>query len=168
MRSGYLSSKLEVRNTPEKGGNAVFATQAIAKDELLATWGGRIASREEVLRLSREEQGHTVQVHEELYLAPITMDEPADFINHSCDPNAGIDGQICVVAMRSITAGEEITFDYAMADSSPIDEFECSCNSPHCRKKVTGSDWLIQELWQRYDGYFSSYLQQKINRLRQK
>jgi hypothetical protein len=167
MTSGYLSPKLEVRTAPKKGGSAVYARRALQKDEVLAVWGGRIVTLEQVLALSREEQGHTIQVESGLYLAPIDMEEPADFINHSCDPNAGLCGQISLVAMRDIAANEEITFDYAMADSSSFDEFECACGAVTCRGQVSGNDWKRPELWARYDGYFSTYLQLKIDKLRQ-
>ena len=133
MRTGFLSPKLEVRMTPEKGGFAVFACQSVAKDELLAMWGGRVSLLEDVLALPREQQGHTIQIYDNLYLTPETMDEPADYVNHSCDPNCGLWGQVGLVAMRAIAPGEEITFDYAMADSSSFDEFECACGTPSCR-----------------------------------
>jgi hypothetical protein len=94
------------------------------------------------------------------------MDEPADFINHSCDPNCGLQGQIILVAMTDIQPGEEVTFDYAMTDSSPFDEFDCSCASPRCRGKVTRDDWKLPDLWQRYEGYFSTYLGNRINKFR--
>ena len=166
MTSGYLSPKLELRELPEKGGQAVYARAALKKNELLAGWGGRIATLEQVQALPRAEQGHTIQVYDELYLAPFDMEEPADFINHSCDPNAGISGQICLVAMRDIAAGEEISFDYAMADSSSFDEFDCACGAAVCRGRVSGEDWKRPELWARYDGYFSTYLQIRIDRMR--
>ena len=167
MTTGYLSPKLEVRFAPEKGGQAVYARSALKKDELLTVWGGRVVTLQQVLELPRTEQSHTIQIHDELYLAPLDMEEPADLINHSCNPNAGICGQIALVAMRDIAANEEITFDYAMADSSSFDEFECACNAATCRGKVTGADWKRPELWVRYDGYFSTYLQLRINHLRQ-
>jgi hypothetical protein len=165
MATGYLSPKLEVRVAPEKGGFAVFAREALGRDEMLAGWGGRMVTLDMVLALPREEQGHTIQVDDDLYLAPIGMDEPADYVNHSCNPNAGIRGQIVLVAMRPIAAGEEITFDYAMADSSSFDEFPCACGASTCRGRVSGNDWQRPELWARYDGYFSAYLQRRIKRL---
>jgi len=36
------------------------------------------------------------------------------FLNHSCEPNVGILGQIIFVAMRNIDSGEELTIDYAL------------------------------------------------------
>ena len=166
MTTGYLSPKLEVRKAPEKGGFAVYARVNLKLSDVLAVWGGRVVTLDQVLALPPDEQGHTIQIYDDLYLAPMDMVEPADFINHSCNPNAGICGQISLVAMRDITANEEITFDYAMADSSSFDEFECACGSVHCRGRVRGTDWKRPELWARYNGYFSTYLQKKIDKLR--
>jgi hypothetical protein len=125
-------------------------------------WGGDIVVGEKLGALSPTARRHSVQVEENLYLVPHHLPEPADFVNHSCDPNAGLSGQITLVAMRDIQPGEEITYDYAMSDGSPYDEFTCSCGSRHCRGHVSGEDWRRLELWQRYAGYFSPYLQRRI------
>ena len=93
--------------------------------------------------------------------------EPADYVNHSCEPNLGLRGQISLVALRDIQANEEVCFDYAMTDSTPYDEFECHCGLPTCRGTITGNDWKRPELWAKYAGYFSPYLQRRIDRLAQ-
>ena len=76
------------------GGKAVIAREHIAPGELIGVWSGRVVSTEELDALAPEIRMHTVQVEEELYLASIGDTEPPDYINHSCDPNAGLDGQI--------------------------------------------------------------------------
>ena len=48
----------------------------------------------------------------------------------------------------------------------PYPGFDCRCGSPLCRGRVTDSDWRIPELQERYDGWFSWYLQRRIVRLR--
>ena len=48
---------------------------------------------------------------------------PADWVNHSCEPNCGLSGQIALVALRRLEPGEEVCFDYAMSDGSPYDQF---------------------------------------------
>jgi hypothetical protein len=68
--------------------------------------------------------------------------------------------------MRDIGPGEEITFDYAMSDGSGYDEFACACGAATCRGRVTGEDWRLPALWRRYEGYFSPYLQRRIDTLR--
>lgn len=163
MRTGYLTDKAGIIDNPEKGGKAVIANSLIHKNELVALWGGIIVDTNALEQLTDEEKGHTIQVHDGYYLAPVTMDEPADYINHSCAPNCGINGQIALVAMRDIHAGEEISFDYSMSDSSAFDEFECACGAATCRKHITKDDWRLRELRARYDGYFSSYLQNRID-----
>ena len=128
--NSYLSPKLEARRNPGKGGDGVFARQEIASGELLAVWDGIIVPYERLIRLPRAVRQHSVQVEESLYQAPNRAPEPVDYINHSCNPNAGMSGQIAVVAMRQIAPGEEICIDYAMVDGSPYDEFECHCGEP--------------------------------------
>ena len=101
-----------------------------------------------------------LQIEEGFYLeAPLPL-EPTDCFNHSCDPNVGFTGQIGLVAMRDIHAGEELNFDYAMCDGSVYDEFDCYCGSGKCRGQVKGTDWSLPELWEKYDGYFMPYLAQ--------
>ena len=90
--------------------------------------------------------------------------EEADFINHSCNPNCGIKGHLQIVAMRDIESGEEITFDYAMTESSDY-SMDCKCGAKNCRKTITGNDWKLPILQKRYNGYFSNYIQIKLMNL---
>jgi hypothetical protein len=161
----YLSSKCFVARQPTNEGYAVWAAEPIASGELVAVWSGRIVHLRELVILSPRMKSYTVQVEEDLYLTSLDAGEPSDLINHSCSPNVGLSGQITLVAMRPITAGEEITIDYAMADGSSYDEFICFCGSPHCRGMVTGNDWRDPNLWERYQGFFSPYLQRRIDHL---
>jgi hypothetical protein len=163
----YLSPKLEVRAEPEKGGFGVYAIEAVATGEIVSVWGGYIVDAVQLATLPHDVQQHSVQIEEGLYSATIGGAESADFINHSCDPNLGLRGQITLVALRDIEAGEEVCFDYAMTDCTPYDEFECRCGTPACRGTVRGDDWKLSELWARYAGYFSPYLQRRIDRLAQ-
>ncbi len=161
----YLSPKLENRPHPGKGDCGVFARQPVKKGELISLWGGRILSADEIDREMVNFTQQVLQIEDNFYLLTPSM-EPADCFNHSCDPNVGLTGQIGLIAMRDILEGEEICLDYAMCDGSNYDEFECSCGSVNCRGRVTGEDWKRSELWERYDGYFSPYLQRRIAALR--
>lgn len=164
--TAYLSPKLCVEARPEKGGYGIYACQFISAGDLIAVWSGIVVTPERLQTLPLEIQRHTVQVEEDLYLASINPDEPPDYINHSCGPNAGMSGQIALVAMRDIAEGEEVTLDYAMCDGTPYDEFECECGLPGCRGRIRGDDWRRPELQERYAGYFSPYLQRRIDRLK--
>lgn len=160
----YLSPRLEARPVGDKGVYGVFAREPVAAGELLAMWAGELVSAADLPAVPPLVRSRSVQVEEDLYLVP-TVTEPADFFNHSCRPNAGLSGQIALVALRDIAPGEEVCYDYAMSDGSPYDEFVCRCGQPECRGRVTGDDWRRPELQARYRGYFSPYLQRRIDRL---
>jgi hypothetical protein len=165
-RTSYINPKLDAFPRTDKGGFGVYATKPVQQGELLMVWGGRVVDEQSLEALPATTRRHSVQVEEGLYLVPIGPAEPADYLNHSCDPNAGMSGQIAVVALRDIAPGEEVCIDYAMCDGSPYDEFVCACQMPNCRKQVTGNDWKKPELWERYAGYFSLYLQRRIDHLK--
>lgn len=162
----YLSPKLEARKRAAHHGRGVFAVSRIDRGEIVAVWGGRIVTAETLVDLDERERMHTLQVDEGFYLAPAGPRDPADCVNHSCDPNAGMRGQITLVAMREIEAGEEVCYDYAMTEGSSYDEFRCQCDSERCRERITAEDWRRPELWDRYEGYFSPYLERRIEALR--
>ncbi len=158
----FLSPKCVVRQTGDRGGHAVVACDAIAEGELIVVWSGKLVDGDELAALPQTVRRYSLQVEENHYLVSLTDCEPPDYVNHSCDPNAGLSGQIALVAMRDIGAGEEITYDYAMSDGSSYDEFACGCGSACCRGSVAGEDWRRRELWQRYGAHFSPYLQRRI------
>lgn len=159
--TGYVSPKLVGRRDTLKGGPGVFARSAIRAEELLVVWGGEIVTAGQLSVLPKSSHRLCLQVEEDLFLMT-TREGPSDWVNHSCNPNAGMTGQIVLVAMRDVEPGEEICFDYAMTDSYPYDEFECQCRSPICRGRITANDWRIPALQERYQGFFSPYLQKKI------
>lgn len=161
----YLSPKTESRPHPQKGNCGVFAAAPIRKGELISLWGGRIVGADQIDPSMPNFTQQILQIEDNFYLATPAM-EDADCFNHSCNPNVGMSGQIGLLAMRDIESGEEICLDYAMCDGSNYDEFDCTCGSPNCRGRITGEDWKRPELWERYEGYFSPYLQRRIAALR--
>jgi hypothetical protein len=84
-------------------------------------------------------------------------------VNHSCEPNCGIhlnaSGAHDFVARQPITAGQEITFDYAMRNYS-VEYFaaHCQCGSPSCRDRITGWKDLPAERKADYHGLVAPYL----------
>lgn len=152
-------------------GSGIFAREGIKKGERLAIFGGKIMLIDEMYQIPPEMQRFTMQIEERFVLGP-TGDcaEDTDFFNHSCDPNAGFSGQVFLVALRDIRAGEEVTFDYAMTVSESVGSamvfrMDCACGSPRCRKTITEQDWMLPELQERYRGHFSPYIQAKIENL---
>ena len=94
-------------------GYGVVAVKAFAEDEQIADIEG-VAWRE----------GDGVDDRYSLWIEDGLLFDMVDqtrFINHSCDPNAWVDGGITddgevwatLIALRPIAIGEEISYDYA-------------------------------------------------------
>lgn len=143
------------------GGRAVLAREPIATGELLCVFGGAALHGRELDALTPDARRRILQVDEDIYLYS-EVESVADWVNHCCEPNAGLRGQVALVALRAIAAGEEITYDYAMSDGSAYDGFHCQCGAPSCRGQISGDDWQLERLWAAYHGHFSPYLAERI------
>ena len=62
------------------------------------------------------------------------------FLNHSCEPNVGFAGNVVLVAVRDISADEELTADYALLDGHD-GMMEGGCRAAWCRGAIGGRDW---------------------------
>jgi hypothetical protein len=163
----FLSPRTAVRESPIHG-RGLFAIKDIAKDEIVAVKGGHIISRATLRELQPIVGPAEIQIADDLFICPVTEAEREGsmiFSNHSCEPNIGLRGEITFVAMRDVAAGEELTHDWAMTDDDDSTA-QCHCGAAHCRGTITGKDWQRPELQERYRGYFSAYLAQKIERIR--
>jgi uncharacterized protein len=160
----YLFPKVEKGNS-RIDGRGLFARSAIRKGEIAVVKGGYIMTKARRDEISEELGPSEIQVSDELFIGPSTVAEREGgmlHLNHSCEPNLGIQGQIVYVALRAIKPGEELTFDYAMNSDEPF-EMKCRCGAKSCREIITGFDWKNPEVQQKYDGYFSWFIQRRID-----
>ncbi len=111
-------------------GRGVFASQAIGANEPILTFTGPVLTRAAV----RQEDYH-LQIGDDLYLGASGAAD--DYVNHSCNPNAGFRDGLVLVARRDIAPHEEITWDYSTAiDEADFSGFACSCAADGCRGAV--------------------------------
>ncbi|HKD11693.1 MAG TPA: SET domain-containing protein-lysine N-methyltransferase, partial [Thermoanaerobaculia bacterium] len=149
-------------------GRGLFAAAPIAAGEVVAVKGGHVFDRATLARIAPALGPAEIQIGDDLFIGPLDAAEREEsmiFSNHSCAPNIGVRGQIVFAAMRDIAAGEELTHDWAMTDDDE-ERMECRCGAPGCRGVVTGQDWRRPELQEKYSGWFSAYLEQKIRATR--
>lgn len=144
---GIASKKTEIR--PVSGmGYGRFANNVILEDEIIYRAGG--------LWLSNTER----EVYEEDYFQLVEGEWHFQgglkyylngCHNHSCEPNAYLQDYI-VRALRPIEKNEQITIDYAsfIYHNYTIIK-DCGCNSKGCRKIITGNDWKLYNLPQKYN-----------------
>lgn len=159
----YISPKALVQDSSIHG-KGLFAREPIAAGEIVCVKGGYIFNRHMLKAMPSWFRAAEIQIAPDLFIGPIheqERDGSMIFSNHSCEPNIGVRGQIVFVALRDIQAGEELTHDWATTDDDEY-ELECKCGSGSCRKIITGKDWQKPELQQKYRGYFSQYLAEKI------
>jgi SET domain-containing protein len=96
-------------------GLGLFATKVIKRAAQIATYRGRRISVEEAER--REQQGakYMFELNSRWTIDGSPRWNVARYMNHSCWPNAKPvvrKGQIVLVALRCISPGEEITYNY--------------------------------------------------------
>jgi hypothetical protein len=146
-------------------GDGLFAVGAIPAGTVVCAKAGHIIDRRTLAAHAAVIRGAETQIDDDLFLAPLGADEVEASmmnVNHSCEPNLGVAGNMLYVTMREVAADEELTLDYAMFASGTTQEFACSCGTPRCRKTISNEDWRRPELQQRYRGYFSWYLARRI------
>ena len=150
-------------------GFGTFAKKNLPQGTLLMVIGGRIATLKQEAALPLPLRDAGLQIASDLVLSPFSRRYVGGItkVNHSCDPNAGFHGQVFLVAIRDISLGEEVTFDYAMClgDSKKAAPYRlaCHCGSKRCREIITDTDWTIPDLQARYRGFFQPYLQARID-----
>jgi len=124
---------IEFRSSPIHGTGG-FATGSIAAGSRVIEYQGeRIGKQQSLERCIRG--NHCIFYLDETWNLDGNVDwNPARLLNHSCAPNGEaerIDGRIWIVARRTISAGEEITFNYNY-DLENYREHPCRCGSSGC------------------------------------
>jgi hypothetical protein len=162
----FISPKAAVKESPIHG-KGLLAVEPIAGGEIVCVKGGYVFTRRTLRSMPDWYRAAEIQIAEDLFIGPLAEGEREGamiFSNHSCEPNIGVRGQVVFVAMRDIEAGEELTHDWATTDDDDY-RVECNCGSPRCRKILTGKDWRRRDLQEKYRGYISWYLAEKIEEM---
>lgn len=147
-------------------GKGLFAKENIIKGEKVAIKGGRIVDRKFIDNNPKIVKNSELQIDDFHYIAPTTNEELKKsmlYINHSCEPNIGLEGKNVFIAIKDILKGEEITADYAISESNDF-KMTCNCQAKNCRKIITGKDWQKKSLQAKYGNYFAPYLLRKIKK----
>jgi hypothetical protein len=147
-------------------GRGVEAVAPIAAGEVVAVKGGHILGRTVAGSPPSAIGNSLFQIAEDLYLGAISGEECEGvmmLVNHSCQPNLCMGGNIALVSMQDISVGEELTIDYAMFLGDPDFAMQCRCGTVSCRQTIKGTDWMRPDLQDLYRGRFAWWLQQRID-----
>jgi len=157
-----VSSNSEKKAWKSAGGQlARYATADIAKDEVIIDLKG-------LLQRARHGAFDTLQLGEGLYYrlseGPLCVDANRTiFANHHCSPN----GYICFEdltyrALRDVSAGDELTFNYCTTEYEMVQPFDCLCGSSNCLGRVAGCKYLDEIEVERIFSLLSPFLKSKV------
>ncbi len=167
----YKNGKKKYKSQTGEGWG-VFAKESLKKNDVLFVMGGYILDINDENSLKGIVADKPIEISENFSIGPRTAKDiekmPQHYVNHSCNPNAGFDGQIFMTAIRPIRQNEEIAYDYAMimhsnTKSNSYFTFDCLCGTEKCRGTISEDDWKMKDLQKQYDGYFQYFIQKKIN-----
>lgn len=141
-------------------GNGVFSNKEIKSGQTIYFLEGELCTLDEVIRRvneGKEEPSDPLEVDDEEYL---DLDEISRTFNHSCEPNSYIKGKNELIALRDITVGEEITYDYSTTMNDNEEKIvsagrdlwtcECNCGSKNCRGIIDQFKTLSEEMQKYY------------------
>lgn len=127
----------------------LFALATISSGQFILPYRGRLLSNAEALEAEIRRRAAGNKIHYLLRLDDETVmdggqpDNPARYANHSCAPNC----EMVLVAMhpwlaalRTISAGEELTFDYGYGLAEAL-EHPCHCQAPGCAGHIVAGPW---------------------------
>ena len=122
----------------------VFATTSIPKGTHIVEYKGEKITKAESYRRATEREAkgrkyrsgmvYIFEINTRYDLDGNIANNPAKYINHSCEPNCEAvleRGRIWIVAKRAIEAGEELSFNYGY-DLSDCLSHPCHCKAPSC------------------------------------
>lgn len=157
-----MNSKIIIFRSPIEG-IGMFATADIKCGDKLIAWGGKYTNKKGAAEVIK--RGYPVmQWDDDIFSFDSGEDLDEYAINHSCDSNTWMLDAYTLSARKNIKEGDELTIDYALFlfDEAHISNWICNCRSPLCRGRITGKDWKIPQLQERYKGHFSPLINKRI------
>jgi hypothetical protein len=139
------SRRIEVRASGVHG-KGVYAARPIPAGERVIEYRGEVITWKEALRRhphDPDDPFHTFYFHidDGHVIDGMHRGNAAKWINHSCAPNCEADevaGRVFVRALRDISAGEELFYDYRLIldgrhTAKVKRQYECRCGAAACR-----------------------------------
>lgn len=127
-------------------GLGIFASKPLAIGDHILTFAGRRVDSNDPMHHTPD-GANLLQTGKNTYIYPNT---PGLYVNHSCNPNAGISRGRRLLAIRPIKKDEEIRFDYSTTMDDKLWTMDCKCQDPQCRGVVRDFDELPSELQEKY------------------
>lgn len=152
----HLVFKFEVQEKTRLG-RACIAKKPIAKNEIICKMVGPSLSLKDFFDKYELNDCTPLQIGNDRF---IDLIEPYNCFNHSCNPNAGIRNNGILFALKDISPGEEIMYDYSTTVDDVTWRMDCDCREANCRKVI--GDFLSipheKRLYYRENGAFAKHI----------
>ena len=125
-------------------GQGLFAAQDIKSGTRIIPYVGERISKDESTRRLAHGNVYIFTFNEHVDIDGKMLKNTARYINHSCDPNCEVvltSRTIWIGALRHITAGEELTYNYGYEIKDYM-EHPCTCRAQNCCGYI-----LAQQYW---------------------
>lgn len=137
---------------PARNGAGLFAAKEFRAGRTIIKIAGRIVHHHVLWKTRGTFADNCFRFGPETYLDP--GDELGRYLNHSCEPNAGIrksNNQLFLFAAEDVKAGKEIVIDYStILGDDDIWTMGCDCGRRACRKRIRRFGSLAPALKERY------------------
>lgn len=140
--------------------SGLFARKDLRKGEVIFVARGTIVRLDIKSKRDSAKYPNAIGLRPGVWLNPEAKN-PLTYLNHSCNPNAGIKGSVTFVARRPIKKGEHITIDYSITECDAkwtLDQ-NCKCGSSECRGVIKSIQSLPHVLYNTYMPYIPRALQ---------
>lgn len=135
-----------------RNGKGVFTQKKILPEKIILEIKGVFLACNEDDEIDEETRNNAFRYDDDLYISP--GKEIANFINHSCEPNAKVvknNKKLFIYSILPILKNEEVLFDYStILARDDVWEMECNCGSQKCRKVVKQFKKLAPKLKEKY------------------
>ena len=154
-----------------RNGMGLVATRTFRPRQTIMKIVGRVVAADVLWNRGGAFADNCFRFGPETYLDP--GNENGRFVNHSCEPNAGIrksNNQLFLFAANPIASGDEIVIDYStILGDDDIWNMRCNCGTAACRRTIRrfGSLPLALKRYYLRQGlvpkYIISTLEQKVS-----
>jgi len=131
-------------------GKGAFAADDFKKGQIICALGGSTHQRDEMPKKDTKKTVRYVQIGRKFYLH---ISGNGDYLNHSCNPNAGLvikGTNVKLKAIKNIKRGDEVTFDYSTTMNEDEYELSCHCGNTNCRKTIRDFKYLPITIRKKY------------------
>ena len=126
-------------------GRGLFTAVPLRRGEPILAFTGRLRSLREIV--GRPDSFNMLQVGARVYM---DLEAPGVYANHACEPNVGLRSNTSLIALRDLSAGEELRYDYSTTMGEDLETMPCRCGMSRCRGLVQDFRSLPLELKQHY------------------